>query len=181
MPGSGVLPTPPVGKPADLAEVHLFTGVNGTGKTRLLSALAAMLGHPQPLLRRLKGSGRPGTMRATDEVPLRENMEEWRGEWQARPEGVDQRRTGAVTRWALQTPAFAYCGAAYVSDVPIRVIAGSPKPSRDFCLSFSRPEAQTLARQLANQISQRSMELAFVMGRELSQMDRQIAGHSSGR
>ena len=24
-------------KPADLAEVHLFTGVNGTGKTRLLT------------------------------------------------------------------------------------------------------------------------------------------------
>lgn len=42
-------------------------------------------------------------------------------------------------------------------------------------------EAQTEARRLADQIGQRSMELAFVMGRELNQMDRQIVGHSSGR
>lgn len=66
----GPIKLPPVdGKPADLAEVHLFTGVNGTGKTRLLAALAAMLGHAQPLLRRLQGSGRPCTIRATTGIP----------------------------------------------------------------------------------------------------------------
>ena len=43
-------------KPPELAEVHLFTGVNGTGKTRLLTLLAAMLGHDASLRNRLKGT-----------------------------------------------------------------------------------------------------------------------------
>jgi predicted ATP-binding protein involved in virulence len=37
------------------------------------------------------------------------------------------------------------------------------------------PAAQKRARELAAQVGQRSMELEFVMGRELSQMDRQLA------
>jgi AAA15 family ATPase/GTPase len=50
------LKLPPVGPPSEnLAEVHLFTGVNGTGKTRLLSALASMLGNNEPLMKRVKG------------------------------------------------------------------------------------------------------------------------------
>ncbi|MBL8855387.1 MAG: AAA family ATPase [Planctomycetaceae bacterium] len=37
----------------DIGEVHLVTGGNGSGKTRLLSVLAAALGNPQNLLQRL--------------------------------------------------------------------------------------------------------------------------------
>jgi hypothetical protein len=40
-----------------LAEGHLLTGINGTGKTRILSVLAAFLGNPSPLARRF-GSDR---------------------------------------------------------------------------------------------------------------------------
>ena len=39
-------------KPVDLAEVHLITGENGTGKSRLLSLLATALGQPGPLKNR---------------------------------------------------------------------------------------------------------------------------------
>lgn len=94
-------------------------------------------------------------------MPLADKLEVWRGEWLARPEGVDHRRSGAVNDWALQTPAFAYCGMAYVSDVPIRVIAGLPKPSRDFCLSFSRAEAQSreLLQAIANLKVQAAIDL----------------------
>jgi AAA domain, putative AbiEii toxin, Type IV TA system len=41
-------------KPDDLAEVHLITGENGTGKTRLLCLLTAALGQTQPLLNRCR-------------------------------------------------------------------------------------------------------------------------------
>jgi len=40
-----------------LAEVHLFTGENGTGKTRLLAMLAAALGNGSALNRRASGRG----------------------------------------------------------------------------------------------------------------------------
>lgn len=105
-------------------------------------------------------AGRPSTIRATDQVPLGDKLEVWRGEWLARPEGVDHRRS-PLTAWARGTPAFAYCAAAYVSDVPIRVIAGLPKPSRDFCLSFSRPEAQSreLLQAIANLKVQAAIDL----------------------
>jgi len=41
-------------KPDDLAEVHLITGENGTGKTRLLCALSAALGQTEPLIKRCR-------------------------------------------------------------------------------------------------------------------------------
>jgi predicted ATPase len=60
------LTLPPVeNKPDDLAEVHLFTGGNGTGKTRLLSVLAAMLENPEPLAKRVKGITDPISIRIT--------------------------------------------------------------------------------------------------------------------
>lgn len=43
-------------KPAALAEVHLLTGINGTGKTRILSLLAALLGYQEPLKKRIDTS-----------------------------------------------------------------------------------------------------------------------------
>lgn len=160
--------TPVEDKPAELAEVHLFTGVNGTGKTRLLCALAAMLGHADPLRKRLKGAEKPSTLRATDQDPPRDRVGEWRGHWIAASGQVQPQAAGGITGWALQIPAFAYCGTAYVSDVQIRVIAGLPKPDRPFCLSFSRPETQSqeLLQAIANLKVQAAIDLMNRSGDE---------------
>ena len=65
------LELPPVAdKPDAVGEVHLFTGVNGTGKTRLLCLIAAMLGNAVPLISRMKGSGSPLLIKVTDEAHL---------------------------------------------------------------------------------------------------------------
>jgi AAA15 family ATPase/GTPase len=49
-----------------LAKTHILTGVNGTGKTRLLSVLAAVLGNPEHLTKRMAG--------ASPEAEIRVNM-----------------------------------------------------------------------------------------------------------
>src|SRR5881296_4161326 len=97
---------PPVpDKPADLAEVHLLTGVNGTGKTRILCALAALLGNFEPLRKRLldqtsftinigenpdtPAAGWPGSMNVTQNAP----------HWTRRHQPI---------QWIDKIPAFAY-------------------------------------------------------------------------
>jgi hypothetical protein len=58
-------------KPPELGEVHLFTGVNGTGKTRLLSLIAAMLDNAVPLTKRMKGVGSSTLFAVSDKAPTR--------------------------------------------------------------------------------------------------------------
>ncbi len=48
---------PPKPETSKLAEVHILTGQNGTGKTRLLSLLAASLGNRSELDNRTQGTG----------------------------------------------------------------------------------------------------------------------------
>lgn len=48
-------------------------------------------------------------------------------------------------QWAIEAPAFAYSGVAYVSDTPITVMADVPKPDRAACLSFVRAEEHSKA------------------------------------
>jgi hypothetical protein len=126
---------PPVeNKPADLAEVHLLTGVNGTGKTRLLALLAAFLGQPAPLVKRLQGLDSVISAcadRDPDGPPalvLRISA------------GIFQPSEGdpAFAYWVGSVPAFAYDASAYILDTAVSVMAGLPKPAREGCLSFSR-------------------------------------------
>ena len=75
-----LLKIPPVeDKPDELAEVHLFTGVNGTGKTRLLSVLSAFLGQSGSLTKRLKGVESTLTLRASDQFSVSDQNNAWPG------------------------------------------------------------------------------------------------------
>jgi hypothetical protein len=154
--GKFVLPLLPVEKkPAELGEVHLFTGVNGTGKTRLLSMIAAMLGSNFALLRRMKGFASGATIYATDACPAPDNLGLW-SQMDARSGSVNWVRFYGNFGNELQTiPAFAYCGNAYVSDAKISVLANVQRPNRHECLSFSHPEttSQSLLQAIANLIT----------------------------
>ena len=50
----GEMKFPPVDGDCGLAEVHMFTGENGTGKTRVLAALMAAMGNIEPLQDRVR-------------------------------------------------------------------------------------------------------------------------------
>ncbi len=124
-------------KPADLGEVHLFTGVNGTGKTRLLSVLAAALGNTKHLAKRLKGMEEQAVFRVTDVFPT--SPDKWT-QFQIAGNDVHWHNERPIAQWARTVPAFAYSGMPYLADAPIAVMADVPKPDRAFCLSFVRPE-----------------------------------------
>ena len=152
---------PPVeDKPEDLAEVHLLTGVNGTGKTRLLCALAAMLGHDEPLKKRLRGVEKPIQLVATDEFPIPENVVTWQNQLHAKADVCQWVQEGQVHQWAQNVAAFAYSGIAYVADSPITVMADVPRPDRAACLSFIRPEdhSKMLLQAIANLKLQAAMD-----------------------
>jgi predicted ATP-binding protein involved in virulence len=161
---------PPVeNKPPALAEVHVLTGVNGTGKTRLLSVLAAFLGGESPLVKRVKGTERGFHFYATDRFPappLGENGLPGRTPegttWAnlfAKPDSV-QRLSNRADIWFLQVPAFAYSGIAYIADDKIDVLRSVPIPTRDLALSFNRPETQSqeLLQAIANVKLQATMD-----------------------
>ena len=147
-------------RPSDLAEVHIFTGVNGTGKTRILSALAAMLGQHEHLKKRLKGAMKPIIFQATDKYPNPGNPENWENRLQAAETGSGWQNGGTLHQWCERVPAFAYSGTAYVADSPITVMAGVPKPERALCLSFTRPEDHSagLLQAIANLKVQAAMD-----------------------
>lgn len=152
---------PPVAdKPSDLAEVHLLTGINGTGKTRLLCALSAMLGQPAPLKKRLAGVERQFLFLATEEYPTPEQDRQWGAALNAGVQGSNWARGGSLQQWADQIPAFAYSGIAYVGDSPITVMADVPRPDRAACLSFIRPEEHSkgLLQAIANLKVQAAMD-----------------------
>ena len=152
---------PPVeDRPSDLAEVHVLTGVNGTGKTRILSALAAMLGQHEHLKKRLKGVVTPIIFRATDKYPNPENPGNWPDRLQAAENNSSWQSGDQLHQWCERVAAFAYSGIAYVADSPITVMADVPKPDRAGCLSFIRPEGHSagLLQALANLKVQAAMD-----------------------
>jgi hypothetical protein len=152
---------PPVeDRPSDLAEVHVLTGVNGTGKTRVLSVLAAMLGQRDHLQKRLKGIGSPVKFFATDKHPYSEDPRTWNNQLHAMEANVSWAQGGAVQQWGELVAAFAYSGIAYVADSPITVMADVPKPNRASCLSFVRPEDHSagLLQAIANLKVQAAMD-----------------------
>jgi putative AbiEii toxin of type IV toxin-antitoxin system len=155
------LSLPPVDKkPTELAEVHLLTGVNGTGKTRILSVLSAMLGNPQPLIKRLKGTETRIMFFATDKFPTPGNLGEWPDRLDAGENHAAWSQGSSLVQWSNETAAFAYSGIAYVADSPISVMADVPKPDRVACLSFIRPEEHSagLLQAIANLKVQAAMD-----------------------
>lgn len=150
-------------KPADLAEVHLLTGVNGTGKTRMLAAMAALLGGPKALLRRSKGLQEQNELKCADESTVLEKTDLW---WRIHysEHGAGEPQTYyALARsckdWTRQVPAFAFNGVAFLSDAKIHVLAGLAKPDRADVLDFSRPEK--LASELIQAIANLKMQAAL--------------------
>ncbi|MFM2197358.1 MAG: hypothetical protein RLZZ505_790 [Verrucomicrobiota bacterium] len=151
---------PPVdGKPDNLAEVHLLTGINGTGKTRILCALAGMLGNPEPLQKRLRGAESIKIF-ATNKYPAPEKTNHLWPCLNAGASAVRWQQGGPLTQWAEGVAAFAYSGIAYIADAPITVMADVSKPNRIPCLSFVRPEgdSKSLLQGIANLKVQAAMD-----------------------
>ena len=114
-----------------LAEVHLITGVNGTGKTRLLALIAALLGEPSHLVRRL-GNEKISVAAANTGQGIHPALKGSRSN--ITPHG------GAFHSWASKVPAFAYRGDVYLDDAKVQVLAQVQAPSRSQCLSFHKPK-----------------------------------------
>lgn len=133
---------PPVpNKPADVAEVHVLTGVNGTGKTRILSALAAALGNIEPLQKRLFGTT---TVKINTGEQLDVPPSAWPGVLQVGPgAGFHWERRQPPVQWMEKIPAFAYSGTAYVADMPVAALAALNPQNRQQYLSFAKPAEQS--------------------------------------
>ena len=124
-----------------LGEVHLITGVNGTGKTRLLSLLAALLGNPAPLRKRLE-KGTPVSFSYSTVFLNRDNDKDYKTNHSSgtiTSETYALQKHGTAYQWASNVPAFAYSGIAYVSDTQVAAMGGIAKPDRGQCLSFNKP------------------------------------------
>jgi AAA domain, putative AbiEii toxin, Type IV TA system len=134
-------------KPDSVAEVHLFTGVNGTGKTRILSVLSAMLGNVSHLQKRMKGA-EATVIYAQQDFGGFQSMQNW-PRIIAGPNGVGWQMP---MNWCHDVPAFAYSGYAYVSDASVTAMGAVQRPARDLCLSFYRPEnaSQILLQAITN-------------------------------
>lgn len=166
-------------RPPELAEVHLLTGVNGTGKTRLLAVLAAILGNPKPLLQRSKRLEPPVWFRVAD-TQIGERAEK-AGPRLSKPRellGDEGQRLftaalalsgdrvatepgpGKFVAWCANVPAFGYSGSAYVVDSAITVMGEVRRPSREDCLAFRRlPEqSRELLQAIANLKVQAAMD-----------------------
>lgn len=109
------LTLPPVEqKPDNLAEVHLFTGVNGTGKTRVLSILAAMLGNDEPLLKRVKGIENLFFINASGILPVPgKQLQALCSFWVQESKTGWEQDSAPLNAW-VDGPAFTYIGIAYI-------------------------------------------------------------------
>lgn len=110
-----------------LGEVQILTGINGTGKSRLLCCLAAALGNPVPLERKLS-VGRSANVKVRAERYV-----------------TDVVQKGQISRNALSAigmpplRAVAYSGTAYITDQPVSVMAKIPAPQFGELLEFNKP------------------------------------------
>lgn len=106
----------------DLAEVHVITGPNGSGKTRLLALVAAIMGSDKELAKRVGGRGLEVVQAMSVEDP------NWEPEiWWHVPAKIYQR-----------FPAMSFCPRAYLESAEVRANAEIREPSLDEALSFSR-------------------------------------------
>jgi hypothetical protein len=100
-----------------------------------------MLGNNQPLLKRVKGIEEPISIDIKGE--LAQTRVEFGSAFVVQPSNLQWHPiTQMLTEW-VNSPAFAYSGLAYIADSPITAMADVPKPNRQECLSFIRPEGQS--------------------------------------
>ena len=146
-------PTESKGK---LAEVHLLTGVNGTGKTRVLSLLAAFLGNPAPLAIRfgpardqisVKIQAGPTTRHLNGGVLL-----ECYKDRRTVQRGASVQAPSEIFPEIDIIPALAYSGGAYITESSISIIEKVNLPERVRLLGFKKTATQNqiLFQQLAN-------------------------------
>jgi AAA domain, putative AbiEii toxin, Type IV TA system len=139
-----------------LAEVHLLTGINGTGKTRILCLLAAFLGNPNAIRSRF-GDGRssiqvnlaaePSNGDSDDCVGMTCEMDELFFQFDRRYFQCPELFPDIESITGL-----AYGGAAYVAESTISIAASVKLPSKEQLLSFEKTfeHNQVLFQQLAN-------------------------------
>jgi energy-coupling factor transporter ATP-binding protein EcfA2 len=165
-------------RPPELAEVHLLTGVNGTGKTRLLAVLAAILGNPKPLVQRAKRLEQPVCFRVAD-TEIGERAEKasprlseptqlavggqhlFAAAFRLVQDSLAPvKASGGFVAWCANVPAFGYSGSAYVVDTAITVMGEVRRPSREDCLASRRlPEqSRELLQAIANLKVQAAMD-----------------------
>ncbi len=118
----------------NLAEVHVFTGPNGSGKTRLLALIAAALGGRRESKKR-------------DIEP--DNMVYFKGDTTDKDGDVsvwDPMTLFPVSRKYLNCFAMTLCPRAYLETAEVKANAEIRLPTTDEALSFSRPadESQRL-------------------------------------
>lgn len=159
---------PAVENPTRGGEVHLLVGVNGTGKTRLLCLLAAVLGNSKPLTSR--GGQSDLKFVLTETVGIRENTS-WRPLWS---EELQKRFPKPMQTWSAddtiktlaeaidKTPCFSYNGSAHVSKCAIQMMAPVKPQERGGSLLFEKPEKSStdLAQALANLKMRGSMHIS---------------------
>ncbi len=136
--------------------------MNGTGKTRLLALLAAVLKGDSALKKRLKGADNGiGVFASRRRHPAGPGDSQWQRSKPPKDYRVFFDQDSLFEKWVSEVPAFAYDGGAYVSDAPIAVMAGVPRPDRADCLSFSRTgdHSAVLLQAIANLKMQAAMDL----------------------
>lgn len=156
-------------KPDNLAEVHVLTGVNGTGKTRILSVIAAALGNPAPLLKRLKNINGKNTFLFADQQSKPGTPITWAAKfvitnnspsWNAVSDSSHSHSLLHNFTNALGIPAFAYSGTAYLAQSAVSPMAKVAILSRTDALSFIRPpdESKVVLQALTNIKVQAAMD-----------------------
>lgn len=114
----------------ELAEVHVITGPNGSGKTRLLALIAASLGSTRELEIRCMNSFKNFEGIAVDEFGK---------------EGTRWEDLGLIDLIGRrQTPAMTFCPRAYLETAEVRANAEIRLPTIDDALSFSRPADESV-------------------------------------
>ncbi len=130
-----------------LAETHVITGVNGTGKTRLLSVMAAVLGSNEHIAKRWPDP--KGTVFVNKLVEL--SLAKSKSAHNTASVYCDNTSSNGIflgrDEWKAfaSTLAFAYNGLAYVQDAAIKPMVATQKPDAKIRLSFARPPEQSAA------------------------------------
>lgn len=131
---------PVVNKPEDCAETYLITGINGTGKTRLLSIIATILGSPQSFQARMKGFSGNASIRFSDQLDSNENGDSL---YEINNSSISLSRVNKAHTWASSVPAFAYSGVPYVTDSQISALTAVAPIERKDALSFIKVSGQS--------------------------------------